>query len=147
MIVVSLASCTKKEAPPKQVDESALRGVARTKFDTPTPTQAQLERKKRSEAFVTSLGLPTLATLPVVEDEAKVDARTRDEVVDRFLATEICAIKGEGGDQKLIDRLLADYSATAFLSPKERTFIANPDALNWLIRYQNQAWDDVTTDT
>lgn len=144
LLVVVLSSCSKKkEEPvaPREVDESALKGIARTNFDSPTPTQRQLERKQRSEAFVKSLGLPTLATLPVVEDDEKLKPRTTDEVVSRCLATEICAIKGEGGEQELIDKLLTDFSAKTFLSPKELAFAKDPqpteqDRLNFSWRYE-----------
>src|SRR4051794_29207283 len=57
--------------------------------------QAQIDRKRRSIAIMEALCLPWLETLPVVEDESKLVPRDRDEVAARYVATEICAIKGE----------------------------------------------------
>jgi hypothetical protein len=55
-----------------KVPEAELQGVARTSLDSPAPTQAQLDRKRRSFAIIEALGLPWLESLPVVEDESKL---------------------------------------------------------------------------
>lgn len=125
-------ACSKKEAAvsPKsrypEVPEASLKGIARTNLDSPHPTVAQLDRKKRSQEVVKALGLPWLETLPVVEDETEVAPRTREEVVSRCLATALCAVKGETNDQKLVDGVVTTFAARSFFSPKELTFIRDP---------------------
>jgi hypothetical protein len=105
--------------------ESDLRGVARTAFDSPNPTQAQLARRAKNNKAIREMGLPVLETLPVVEDEQQVKLRTPREAAERCLATTFCAIKAEMQDQQLVDDLIKQYAASHFLSPKERRFIEN----------------------
>ena len=105
------------------VPEAKLQGVARTNLDSPTPTSAQLERKRRSEAAVKALGLPVLEGLPVVEDDAKITPRTTEEVAARCIATTLTGVKGETNDQHLVNKLVADFSAESAFSPEERAFI------------------------
>ncbi len=142
VMVVFACSCTRKEKEPfREVEEAQLKGVVRTKFDSPKPTEAQLSRKRRSEAKVKELGLPWLESLPVVEGEAKLQPRKQDEVVARTLATEFAAIKGEGEDQKILEALIKDFGAETFFSPKERAFVKNPsppqqDRVDFAWRYE-----------
>ena len=119
---------TEPEPANLKVPETALRGVIRTNLDSPRPTPAQLARKQRSIAAVMQLGLPCIDHLPVVEDESEIQPRGRDEIGQRCLAVAICALKGESNDQDLVER-------------------RGHRALNWLIRYMGQEWDDVQTDT
>jgi uncharacterized protein DUF4272 len=104
-------------------------------------TKAQLERKGRSTAIVKSMGLPWIDHLPLLEDEAEIEPRTRDEVAGRCLATEFCAVKGESNDQKLVEHVVQVYSAKAFFSPDERAFFENArtspqDRANFAWRYE-----------
>ncbi len=58
---------------------------------------------------------------------ATLDPRPSSEVADRAIATMLTAIKGERGDQTLIDDGIAAFGARAAFSPRERVFIENPD--------------------
>lgn len=109
------------------VEESALEGVVRTNADSPDPTASQLERKKKNTETLATMGLPTLDSLPVVEDEETITPRTSIEVAQRCLAVVFCAVKGEtqGEDQPLIDSLVKEYEAESFFSDKEAAFIKN----------------------
>ncbi len=107
------------------VPTAALKGVVRTKYDSPTPTAAQLSRKSGSIAGVKALGLPYIEHLPVVEDETMVQPRNPQEVAKRCVAVALCAVKGETNDQKLIDQLVESYSAGQYFSPEEAAFIRN----------------------
>lgn len=109
-----------------KVPEAELQGVARTSLDSPSPTQAQLDRKQRSTALIEALGLPWLETLPVVEDESKLVPRARDEVAARCVATEICAVKGETNDNQMVQLVASSFAARAFFSAEERAFFDNP---------------------
>jgi hypothetical protein len=72
-----------------------------------------------------TLGVPYLAGLPTAEDDASIVTRPPDEIARRCIAVELCAVKGEANDQKLIDRLVADLEADSFFSPREVAFIRN----------------------
>jgi hypothetical protein len=123
------------------VDEKALAGVVRTRFDSPNPTEAQLSRRARNNKVIRELGLPILESLPVIEDDNLVALRTSQEVASRCLATEFCAVKGEAQDQKLVDSLIKDYSAASYFLSDEQRFIQNPtppkqDLIDFCWRYE-----------
>ncbi len=105
--------------------EERLKGIARTSFDSPNPTPAQLARRATSIATLKKLKLPHLDTLPVVEDETTVRPRDAQEVAKRCLATTICAVKGESNDQELVEDLIARYKASKYFSANESRFIKN----------------------
>ncbi len=107
----------------KEVSERELKGVVRTSLDSPTPTPAQQARKERNTSAVKRLGLPTLASLPVVEDESTLKPRSVEEVARRCLATLVCAVKGEGLEQKVVDEAVEQFAAAPHLSPQEKAFI------------------------
>jgi hypothetical protein len=110
----------------REVSEDRLEGVGRTNLDSPNPTAAQRDRKRRNTIVVRALGLPTLDSLPVVEDESQVAARTPEEVARRCLAVAISAVKGETGDQELTRPLPEQLDVENDLSPAERRFLENP---------------------
>jgi uncharacterized protein DUF4272 len=106
-------------------DEKALQGKVRTNLDTPNPTPAQLARKAKSIAALKELGLPFNDNLPVVEEETTIKPRSAEEVAERTLALAIAAAKGEANDQRLVDSLIARYSAKQLFTPAELAFITN----------------------
>jgi len=115
-----------KRAEYPTVPEETLKGIVRTRFDSPDPTEAQLARRARNTAIIKKLGLPTNDHLPVVEDESVVKFRNPDEVAKRCLATVFCAVKGETNDKAFVDKLIEEYSGSGYLSPEEKKFIADP---------------------
>src|SRR4051812_6657581 len=66
----------------RSVPESELKGIARTVFDSPNPTAAQLARRAKNNKMIKEMGLPVLETLPVVEDEQLVKLRTPQEAAE-----------------------------------------------------------------
>ncbi len=72
------------------------------------------------------LGLPWIDHLPVVEDEAKVKPRAKEEVIARCLATEFCAVRGESNEKKFVDDLVEKFGVQGALSPEERKFLQTP---------------------
>jgi len=152
LVAVAISSCGKEpsmsqNANPNQrqqyptLPEESLRGVARTNLDSPQPTAAQLARKQKNTQLVQAMGLPTLEHLPVVEDETEITPRTAQEVAQRCLAVAIAAVKGETGDQELIEELVKEYGAREYFSPEEKKFIDNPnpsaqDRANFGWRYE-----------
>lgn len=138
LLVLSLAllicACRKENEVDRdkclRVDESALKGAARTNLDSPSPTQAQLDRKARSIAIIQQMGLPYIEHLPVVEDDQQIEARTAQEVAKRCIAVVLCALKGEtqGREKALVDSVVKEYGASSYLSPKEAAFLNDPSA-------------------
>jgi hypothetical protein len=120
-----LTSCGKPEERKQYptVNEADLKGIARTRFDSPNPTAAQLARRTKNNKTIMQMGLPVLEDLPVVEDEKTAQLRSPEELAKRCLATTFCAVKGETKDQTLVDSLIKDYSAVAYFSPEEQEFI------------------------
>jgi hypothetical protein len=105
------------------VPEEALRGVVRTNFDSPQPTEAQLARKRRSGELVQELELPILETLPVIEDESSIVPRSTEEIAARCLATAVCAMKGECGDQETMRGIVERVGVAGLFSPEEQAFM------------------------
>lgn len=94
--------------------------------DTPIAakaTPAQEQRKARSITALQGLGVPTLASLPVVEAEEDVVLRPAAEVFDRTYALLLCAAKASGLPQEQVDASIAGRHLTGF-SPNEAAFIA-----------------------
>jgi uncharacterized protein DUF4272 len=107
------------------VPESALQGQVRTSLDSQRSTPGQVERRARSIEVLKGLGVPYLAELPVVEEDASIIPRRIGEIAQRCVAVALCAVKGELKDQASIDRLVADFGAESFFSPREAAFIHN----------------------
>ena len=72
-------------------NEADLKGVARTRFDSPNPTAVQLARRTKNNKTIRDMGLPVLENLPVVEDEQTVKLRSPEQIAKRCLATTFCA--------------------------------------------------------
>lgn len=129
--IAAVAACSRKEPPTNKaatyptVPEASAKGLARTNLDSPIPTQAQLDRRLRSVAAVKQMGLPVLESLPVVEDESTVRARSKQEVAGRCLATAICAVKGGTNDHAAALELADRLASKNLFSPKEELFLRN----------------------
>jgi len=67
-----------------------------------------------------------MAQLPMIESSAEVEPRTVEEIAYRALSLFAVAIKGEGLEQSIVDRVLRDYGLHAHLTPKESTFATDP---------------------
>jgi len=124
-------------------NESQLKGIVRTNLDSPNPTAAQLERKRKSIERVREMGLPFIEHLPVVEDEHQTTVRNAREVAERCIAVALCAVKGEsrGEDAAFIDKLVKNHGAQRYFSKREADFIedASPneqDLLDFCWQYE-----------
>lgn len=137
-VLLATAGCSKKNGSYGAASEAELKGTLRTNLDSPVPTKAQLERKERAHQAITGMSLPWLDSLPVVEDEKSVKPRSQSEVVGRALATEFCAVRGEGREQKLPLDLVERFGIRPALSPKERAFLDNAKPTDQ--DYVNFAW-------
>src|SRR5262245_49623212 len=105
------------------------------------PSAEGLDRKARSMALLKAEGVPTIDWLPVIETVDKAKLRSADQVARRALALVVIANKGEGADQALVYKLVADLGVSADLTPKEKAFIRKTAAtkherLQFVWRYE-----------
>jgi hypothetical protein len=111
-------------------------------LDQHTPvTEAGMARKERTEAVLKGRKIPFVRTLPPIEGEEVAQIRPVEEVVGRALALMLVAVKAEGLEDEIVQRVMADFGIDAFLSPDERAFIADPapdqqSTINFLWRYE-----------
>ncbi len=87
-------------------------------------TPAQRERRNRSEAFCRARNIPVYhnPNSLFVETDEKTTIRSQNEVVDRALALCYVALKGEGLEQDMLDKMDKDYHISAKLSPEEKSY-------------------------
>jgi hypothetical protein len=109
-----------------------------------TITQAQTDRKLRSEEILAETGVRVNAWLPVIEDVTQMTTRTPQEVADRLIALTVVAAKGENLEQDVIDGIVDHLDARRRLSPNEAAFIDDPEAsehdrIQFIWRYE-AAW-------
>jgi Domain of unknown function (DUF4272) len=103
-----------------------------------------LQRKKQSEATLQAEGVPINKSLPVIETENEAKPRSKEQVGYRALALLIVAVKGEGLEQPIVERLVKDYGIEKYFTSKEIAFIRNPspsqhDRVQFAWRYE-AAW-------
>lgn len=87
------------------------------------PSTEALHRKEHSEAALRNEGVPVNPHLPVIETEEQSKRRSRDQVAYRALALLVVAVKGEGLEQDIVQRVIKDYGLQAHFTPKEQAFV------------------------
>jgi hypothetical protein len=107
-------------------------------------TPESIQRKERSEAVLRAEGVPINRFLPAIETEKEAKRRSREEVAYRALALLVVAVKGEGLEQPVVERLLKDYALEEHLTSKEKAFVHNTspsqrDRIQFTWRYE-AAW-------
>jgi len=90
-------------------------------------SQEALQRKARSEARLESESVPLNRHLPFIDTESEVSGHTQEEVALRALCLLLVAVKGEGLEQEIVERIVEDYELGPHFTPKERAFVANPE--------------------
>ena len=98
-------------------------------------------RRDRSIAIHTAEKVPFIEHLPLIETAAESTRRITEQVATRAMALCIVAVKGEGLEQEIIDRLMEKYELASELTPKETAFINNPkptqhDRIQFVWRYE-----------
>ena len=103
-----------------------------------------LQRKARSDALLRAEGVPVNKFLPVIETEKEAKHRSKEEVAYRALALLVVAVKGEGLEQSVVDRIVKDYGLERHFTLRESAFVrdASPsehDRIQFVWRYE-AAW-------
>jgi hypothetical protein len=102
------------------------------------------KRKARSEATLTREGVPLNKHLPAIETESECKKRSKEDVAFRTLALLTVAVKGEGLEQHILERVINDFKISGHFTPQEKAFVAdqNPserDRIKFSWRYE-AAW-------
>lgn len=103
-----------------------------------------LHRKLRSEATLRAEAVPVNLHLPAIASEREAKIRGKDEVAMRALALLVAAVKGEGLELRIVERLVKEYGLRSTFTPKEKAFLANEkpsqmDRVQFSWRYE-AAW-------
>ena len=77
----------------------------------------------RSEGILHRDGVPINQHLPVIETREEARLRSTEEVAYRALSLLAVALKGEGLEQPLVEKLVGRYSLAPYFTPKEADFI------------------------
>ncbi len=108
--------------------------------DSKVSKEAQ-SRKERSIEILKNESVPYIDHLPVIEIEIESTRRTPKEVALRAIALCLVALKGEGLEQEMIEKLINQYDISSEFTPKEKEFIENPnpsqhDRIQFAWRYE-----------
>ncbi len=103
-----------------------------------------VERKSRSESILRAELVPLNKHLPVIETESDSIRRSAQDIAYRALALIVVAVKGEGLEQEVVERIVQEYGLQAHFTPKELRFIrdvllSNIDRVQFAWRYE-AAW-------
>jgi len=103
-----------------------------------------IQRKERSEAILRAEGVPINKFLPAIETEKDAKRRSKEEIAYRALALLVVAVKGEGLEQPIVEKIITDYRLEKYLTPKETAFIQDTspiqhDRIQFVWRYE-AAW-------
>lgn len=103
-----------------------------------------LQRRERSEEILRDQGVPINKSLPVIETEQETKHRSKDEVAYRALALLVVAVKDEGLEQPIVEKVIETYGLAGYFTPNERAFIRNEtpsehDRVQFTWRYE-AAW-------
>ena len=87
-------------------------------------TDDQKERRKQSEEYCKSHGVPVYSNPNAlfVDPEIQITTRTKDEVVDRALALCYLGLKSEGLAQKHLDQMDKDFTISSKLTANEKAY-------------------------
>lgn len=137
LMLLLLASCAQATSPLEERKEkiAAMESSA---------TAAAIERKARSVARLKAEGVPVVGHLPAIEDVQAVRRRTQDEIAWRAMALLVVAVKGEGLEQPIVEKIVKDYGLDEHFTPDEAAFIRHPapsehDRIQFAWRYE-AAW-------
>src|SRR5262252_5603280 len=77
----------------------------------------------RSEGILHRDGVHINKHLPVIETRKEARLRSTQEVAYRTLALLAVALKGEGLEQQLVEKLVGRYGLASYFTPNEAVFI------------------------
>ncbi|MCI4569046.1 DUF4272 domain-containing protein [Lysobacter sp. CFH 32150] len=137
LMLLALTSCAQATSPIEDRKE-------KIKAMESNATEASLERRTRSVARLKSEGVPVIEHLPVIEDTQEVKRRAKEEIAWRAMALLVVAVKGEGLEQPIVEKIVKDYGLKGHFTPDEAAFIQQQsptehDRIQFAWRYE-AAW-------
>lgn len=98
-------------------------------------------RRQRSIAILRKAGIPVYEGLPVIETEDESKHRSVEEIALRAMALCVVALKGEGLERDILNKLIDRFGIANAFTPEEGRFIndANPserDRIQFCWRYE-----------
>lgn len=101
-----------------------------------------LARKESSSEWLKEMAVPINQNLPPIQGEEDTESRSLETIASRALALTLVALKGEGLEQEVVERVYSDLGLDGQLSPNEYEFYKNvePDAqdrVNFVWRYES----------
>ncbi|WP_371184333.1 DUF4272 domain-containing protein [Xanthomonas sacchari] len=137
LMLLALSSCAQDTLPIEDRKE-------KIKVMESNATRASLERRTRSVARLKSEGVPVIEHLPPIEDVRDVKRRTKEEIAWRAMALLLVAVKGEGLEQPIVDKIVKDYGLDGQFTPNEAVFVQQQsptthDRIQFAWRYE-AAW-------
>jgi hypothetical protein len=82
-------------------------------------------RKKRSEEILKSKNIPFVDHLPVIIGDEDVKIRSEEDIAKRAVALQMVAVKAEGLEKEILQKIINDFKASDFFTEKEKGFIEN----------------------
>lgn len=128
LTVIAILGCSANTPPSDKTPTSDLEARRQhIKEQEGKVSEESQSRKQRSVVILKAEKVPIIEHLPVIEAEAESTRRTTEEVALRAMALCIVAVKGEGLEQEIVDKLVQNYELSSAFTPKEKEFISNPE--------------------
>ena len=139
LLILSVIQTTALSAPSLEERKKAIK-----QMEEYNPSKEQIERKSKSENILKKENGPYITHLPVIESESESKIRSKEEVAIRALSLLVVALKGEGLEQEIIDKIVKDYYLKESFTPEENAFLwgaknSKQDYINAVWRYES-AW-------
>ena len=105
-------------------------------------TEDARARKQTNLEWLDEMAVPHIDHLPPIQGEEETTLRSVEEISSRCLALTLVALKGEGLEQEVVEKVYQDLELEGKLSPDEQTFfeLAEPsqqDRVNFVWRYES----------
>lgn len=99
-------------------------------------------RKERSIAILKTQNIPYIEWLPRIEDTKTSVRRNTEEVAYRAMVLQVVAVKAEGLEQEIVEKIINDYGLDSYFTKNERKFIYGQEAdeidrIQFLWRYES----------
>ena len=125
-----------------RVDDIEVYAEYDPEAETAAAAEDAVERKEASIEWLEDMAVPVNQHLPPIQGEEETELRTPEEIAGRSLGLTLVALKGEGLEQEIVERVYRDLGLEGLLTPKEIAFYqdAEPeqqDRINFVWRYES----------
>ena len=89
----------------------------------------QIQRRERTIKILNRMGLPCPSQGLITQYQPSPELPSPVEIINRCLAVSICAVKGETGNQAMVEEMVTEFSARDYFTEGEQFFINDPRPL------------------